>query len=133
MQELWAHGWPSRPRAVSAALAGMSPGRMIKTPTCLRDLPHPARHEKPLSEKVDNSRFEVIHRACNLDAAAGFEFPKHRALFSNLGDGQFHVLSRHSVYERIVFGRAFSRVLSGFHSRTNLRQQCRQISKLHIV
>ena len=29
----------------------------------------------PLHEELNSARFEVIHRACNLDAAAGFEIP----------------------------------------------------------
>ena len=33
----------------------------------------------PLGEELNDSRFEVVHRACNLDAAGGFEIPKHRA------------------------------------------------------
>ncbi len=39
-------------------------------------------------EVLNHSRFEVVHRACNLYAAAGFEVPKHRALFPNVGDSQ---------------------------------------------
>ena len=29
----------------------------------------------PLREELNSARFEVIHRACNLDAAGGFEIP----------------------------------------------------------
>jgi hypothetical protein len=42
----------------------------------------------PLREKLDDSRFEVVHRACNFYAACGFEVSKHRALFANVGDSQ---------------------------------------------
>src|SRR5271169_1126896 len=86
-----------------------------------------------LREKLNGSRFEVVHRACNLYAAAGFKVPKHRALFPNVDDSQRHVLSCHSVYERVVFGRALPRVVSGFNGRTDLRQQRREIAKLHPV
>ena len=37
-------------------------------------------------EELNCPRFEVVHRACNLDAAGGFEFPKHRAPLANVGD-----------------------------------------------
>ena len=60
----------------------------------------------PLHEKLNDSRFEVVHRAYNLYAAGGFQVPKHRTLFPNVSDGQGNVLSCHSVYERIVLGRA---------------------------
>ena len=39
-----------------------------------------------LGEKFNDSCFEVVHRAYNLYAAAGFEVPKHRAFFPNVGD-----------------------------------------------
>jgi hypothetical protein len=42
----------------------------------------------PLREELNDSRFEVVHRAYNLYATAGFEVPKHRALFPNVGDSQ---------------------------------------------
>jgi hypothetical protein len=29
----------------------------------------------PLREELNSARFEVIHRACNLDAAGGFKIP----------------------------------------------------------
>ena len=33
------------------------------------------RVTSPLREELNSARFEVIHRACNLDAAGGFEIP----------------------------------------------------------
>ena len=42
----------------------------------------------PLPEELNDSRFEVVHRAYNLYATAGFEVPKHSALFPNVGDSQ---------------------------------------------
>ena len=42
----------------------------------------------PLREELNGSRFEVVHRACNLYAAGGFEVPKHRAPLANVGDSQ---------------------------------------------
>jgi hypothetical protein len=42
--------------------------------------------EDALLQELNDSCFEVVHRARNLYAAAGFKVPKHRALFSNVGD-----------------------------------------------
>jgi hypothetical protein len=51
--------------------------------------PHlPETVQYPLREKLNDSGFEVVHRACNLYAAIGFKVPKHRAPFPNVGDGQ---------------------------------------------
>src|SRR5579862_1863805 len=33
----------------------------------------------PLRDELNDSRFEVVHRTCNLDAACRFELSKHRA------------------------------------------------------
>jgi hypothetical protein len=41
-----------------------------------------------LRKELNDSRFEVVHRACNLYAAGGFEVPKYRALFPNACDSQ---------------------------------------------
>ena len=41
-----------------------------------------------LREKLNGSRFEVVHRAYNLYAAGGFKVPKHWALFPNVRDSQ---------------------------------------------
>jgi hypothetical protein len=42
----------------------------------------------PLREELNNACFEVIHRACNLDAGRGFKLPKHSTLFPNVGNSQ---------------------------------------------
>ena len=42
----------------------------------------------PLHEELNSARFEVLHRACNLDAARGFKLPKHSTLFPNVGNSQ---------------------------------------------
>ena len=46
------------------------------------------RNHIPLRQELNRSRFEVVHRACNLYATAGFEVSKHRALFPDVGDSQ---------------------------------------------
>jgi hypothetical protein len=42
----------------------------------------------PLREELNSARFEVMYRACNLDAARGFKLQKHSALFPNVGNSQ---------------------------------------------
>jgi len=45
-----------------------------------------SKRRKPLGEELNGTRFEVVHRTCNLDAAPGFKLPKHSTLFPNAGD-----------------------------------------------
>lgn len=60
----------------------------------------------PLGEELNDSRFEVVHRACNLYAPGGFEIPQHRAPLPKVGDSHNNVLSGYGVYERVVLGGA---------------------------
>ena len=41
----------------------------------VRDAIYRQQFTVPLREELNSARFEVIHRACNLDAAGGFEIP----------------------------------------------------------
>src|SRR4029077_2765836 len=86
-----------------------------------------------LHEEFNSACFEVIHRACNLDGAGRFEISQHRAPLANVGDSHNNVLSCYSVYECVVLGGALPRITSGFNSRTDLRQQGRQIAKLYPI
>ena len=40
-----------------------------------RDVRRAAGSINPLGEELNDSRFEVVHRTCNLYAAGGFEIP----------------------------------------------------------
>jgi hypothetical protein len=81
-------------RACSGRLAakGVTAGLLLASFTKRQTLFHGALFRQqftvPLREELNSARFEVIHGACNLDAARGFKLPKHSTLFPNVGNSQ---------------------------------------------
>ena len=54
------------------------------------------------AEELHRARFQVVHRAGDLDRAFGFQLREHGAIFPDVGHRQLDVLARHGVHERVV-------------------------------
>src|SRR5690348_6015341 len=61
-------------KAITQACAFPSPFRAMSEMVIYRQ-----QFTVPLPEELNDSRFEVVHRARNLDVARGFELPQQRA------------------------------------------------------
>src|SRR5207245_7385819 len=84
------------------------------------------------AEEFDGASRQVVHCTGDLDRTLGFQIRKHRAVPSDVGDGQLDVLARHGIHERVVLRRTLAGVRGCLHRGFYLGLKAREVAKLGV-